>query len=158
MKMGGIGIYLCHGKRHIDMTTFTPLVQFNPSGIDISMNHSYWIAARGLKPGIGNSLISCPHYVTGNYMGMRTMTEQDIKTALTGYTQGELIGMTALGTLEPIIYWTFEWRGMWGLEFNSTQYALLGWGNDSEGLIYPFNTFNAGYQWRRRSWRPQYVN
>jgi hypothetical protein len=126
---------------------YAPLKTINPTDIDLTVNSSIWLAGR-IMPGKGNGKISFPHYKVINEAGARTAELSDLNMAgMIGMNDGEeLVNLQAsAGSL--------VWRGCWMVN----EQAVIGHATAAQGLVAPFNTFNAGYRYKR-GWRPSRVN
>jgi len=139
---------------------YKPLVQFNPANTDLTQGSSQWLASR-LMPGKGtatdNSLICVPDFKITNGTAMRTCANGDVKTST-------ILGIdpstNTVANCESSAR-LFAWRGCWvsgNSSLVSENSPLIGRGHAAVGLICPFNTFNAGYQYKKNGWRPSRVN
>jgi hypothetical protein len=126
---------------------YKPLKTMNPSDTDLTVNSSIWLASR-IMPGKGNGKISFTHYRIINNAGARTAELSDLC----------LGGMIAMDDDEGFIdleasAGALAWNGCWTVN----GLPVIGHADAALGLVAPFNTFNAGYRYKR-SWRPAYVS
>ena len=132
---------------------YNVLVRNNPTGTNLTQASSQWLASR-LMPGKGTStdtsLICVPSFTVTNGIAMRTCENGDVKTAaLLGINSSANTAGNYESSAGSIV-----WRGCW----MSGNNPLIGRGHASLGLTCPFNTFNVGYRYKKRNWRPNRVN
>ena len=129
------------------------LVRNNPTGANLTQGSSQWLASR-IMPGKGTStdisLICIPDFNVTDGAAMRTCANGDVKiAALLGINPSNNTIVNYESNASSIV-----WRGCW-VSGNS---PLIGRGHATLGLICPFNTFNVGYRYSKRNWRPNRVS
>ena len=138
---------------------FRALVRLNPNQTEITRYSSQFIMQRGIKPGKGNRGYSIPQFITtADNITTRTADLSDINT----YSSVQLIGLVwrsasdiSLSVLLSAQALNYK-SGLWVIRDNTGVdrhgVGVIG----PSGLMATFNTFNAGYRWKRGE-RPKLI-
>ena len=129
--------------------TYQPLVQFNPTQDDVTINSSYWLASR-LNVGMGITKICFPFYLSQNNAAMRVISISDIVPTNDNYLiQIDTAPSNPVKSniLSSAYATNLEWKGCWTLNGK----AIIGHVHTS---FMPFNKYNIGYRYKR-GWRPE---
>jgi len=160
------------------MAEYRPLRRFNPDDDDLTKESSAWLSSR-LQPSRGNDVAAdgavahptaIPHFADARQMGMFVpdeATTRVVGNAAVGAAVGGGAGTVGLrmervgsgeasAAIENVggARLLAVWNGMWAVDGGVGAWtAIIGEAEDRVGITCPYNTFNAGYRWRRHNWR-----
>jgi len=123
--------------------------RMNPSMTDVTVGSSTWLASR-VRPGRNAAGVSFTHHLVTNGAAARVSPLSDF----TGIGSGLAVCVAITNAIRAANVTEtngLEWTGCWT---TGGGLIAIGHAEPAHGLVAPFNTFNIGYRYRNRGWRP----